>query len=86
MQLASPRASVSLKQYCLLKALAANLKTVAISQNNLRPFEIQKPDYIRNLFPLSGDPAKREGVLAIFAPFAESEKNVNHLLHLYLII
>jgi hypothetical protein len=28
---------VLLKQYCLLKALAANLKTVAISQNSLRP-------------------------------------------------
>jgi hypothetical protein len=31
----------SLKQYCLLKATAASLKTVAIPQNNLRPFEIQ---------------------------------------------
>jgi hypothetical protein len=40
-QLAPPRASVSLKQYCLLKATAASLKTVAIPQNYLRPFEIQ---------------------------------------------
>jgi hypothetical protein len=56
----------SLKQYCLLKASAARLKIVAISQNNLRPFEIQKHDYITYLFPLYGDPAKREGVFATF--------------------
>jgi hypothetical protein len=31
---------VLLKQYCLLNASAASLKTVAISQNSLRPFEI----------------------------------------------
>jgi hypothetical protein len=31
----------SLKQYCLLKATAASLKTVAFPQNSLRPFEIQ---------------------------------------------
>src|SRR5665647_2092692 len=33
--------SVSLKQYCLQQAHAASLKTVALSQNNLRPFETQ---------------------------------------------
>ena len=32
---------VLLKQYCLLKAYAAILKIVALSQNSLRPFEIQ---------------------------------------------
>ena len=32
---------VLLKQYCLLKALPASLKTVALSQNSLRPLEIQ---------------------------------------------
>jgi hypothetical protein len=31
-----------LKQYCLQQAHAASLKTVAITQNSLRPFEIQK--------------------------------------------
>jgi len=45
-QLTPPRTSVSLKQYCLLKATSASLKTVAISQNNLRPNEIQK--HIKN--------------------------------------
>jgi hypothetical protein len=30
-----------LKQYCLQKAYAASLKTIAISQNSLRPFEIR---------------------------------------------
>ena len=33
---------VLLKQYCLQQALTAILKTVAFSQNSLRPFEIQK--------------------------------------------
>src|SRR5664280_2325540 len=41
-QLAPPRTSVSLKQYCLLNATTASFKTIAISQNSLRPFEIQK--------------------------------------------
>jgi len=36
-QLAPPRASASLKQYCLLLATAASLKTVALSQNSLQP-------------------------------------------------
>jgi hypothetical protein len=31
----------SLKQYCLLMAFSASFKTVALSQNNLRPFETQ---------------------------------------------
>ena len=31
-----------LKQYCLHQAFAASLKTVAITQNSLRPDEIQK--------------------------------------------
>jgi hypothetical protein len=31
-----------LRQYCLLLAIAASFKTVAISQNYLRPFEIQE--------------------------------------------
>jgi hypothetical protein len=34
------RLAESLKQYCLLLAIAANLKTVALSQNSLRPYEI----------------------------------------------
>jgi len=45
----------SFKQYCLLNATAASLKTVAISQNNLRPFETQegiKPRKITDLGPL----------------------------------
>jgi hypothetical protein len=32
---------VLLRQYCLLKAHAASLKTVALTQNSLRPFEIR---------------------------------------------
>jgi hypothetical protein len=38
----SPEASLRVKQYCLLKPSAASFKIVAISQNYLRPFEIQQ--------------------------------------------
>ena len=37
----SPELRSGSKQYCLLKSYAASLKTVALSQNSLRPFEIQ---------------------------------------------
>jgi len=43
---------VLLKQYCLQQALAAIFKTVAFSQNSLRPFEIQ-PKKIMLLIILS---------------------------------
>ena len=45
-----PRAKLGVKQYCLLKAYAASLKTVALSQNSLRPFEIQKKRNVRELY------------------------------------
>ena len=35
-----------LKQYCLLKAFAASFKTVALSQNSLRPIKIQLTSFI----------------------------------------
>ena len=56
----SPPEGGSLKQYCLLMAFAASFKTVAFSQNSLRPFEIQKNYSIINFSNQGGARAKPE--------------------------